>query len=52
MIAECGQQFKYTLTFDMLLIPVLLQKEMKSIAVFSIFALVSTLVSIIMAVIL
>lgn len=50
MIAECGHASAYRVMFDLLLVPVLLQKQMRSIAYFSIFALTATLFALAMTV--
>ena len=51
-IAECGNSAGYRTVFDFLLLPILLQRQMKQIGYFSIFCLVSTLLSIILIVVL
>jgi len=46
MVSECGNSALYKVLIDLVLLPFVLQKSLKNVAIFSIFALASTLVSI------
>lgn len=46
MVTECGKSDYYKVIICLLLLPFVLQKSLKNVALFSIFALASTLVSI------
>lgn len=50
-ISKCGKSLEYTILFDIILVPVLLQRQLRSISYFSMICLLSTLVSIIMTII-
>lgn len=46
MVSECGNSALYKVLIDLVLLPFVLQKSLKNVAIFSIFALASTIVSI------
>jgi amino acid permease len=46
MVAECGNSTMYKVLIDLVLLPFCLQKSLKNVAIFSMFALVTTLFSI------
>ena len=46
MVAECGHSTLYKVLIDLVLLPFVLQKSLKNVAIFSIFALASSLVTI------